>query len=139
MNYVHSVLTDNSDLNYCPPYPEQMRVLTFRVFLILLISLLWGCPGPVAKLAPPEPSYVWADSVLSSLNLESKVGQMIMIDVASVGDITNSDDRSRFMQQMMQGRVGGLVLFAGQQRSGGTDARRNSIPFYSCQSPGGVA
>ena len=91
-----------------------MRVLTFRVFLILLISLLWGCPGPVAKLAPPEPSYVWADSVLSSLNLESKVGQMIMIDVASVGDITNSDDRSRFMQQMMQGRVGGLVLFAGQ-------------------------
>ncbi|NQV72883.1 hypothetical protein HQ496_07155, partial [bacterium] len=73
-----------------------MRVFTYRVFLILFVplswGLLWGCTDPIAELPPPEPSYVWADSVLSSLNLESKVGQMMMIDVASVGDITNPDD-----------------------------------------------
>jgi beta-N-acetylhexosaminidase len=78
-----------------------------------LVIGLWGCIEPMESTVLRPPRISWADSVLSTMNLGSKVAQMIMVDLNSPADISSETQRNAFLRHTLGGRAGGIVLFAG--------------------------
>ena len=62
-------------------------------------------------VADPFP---WSDSLLTAMNLESKIAQMIMVDFPSELQLESEKDRNKLWQHTLQGRSGGVILFAGK-------------------------
>ena len=78
-----------------------------------LVTLCLGCGGGETPVVEKPSSLSWADSMLATLSMESKVAQMIMIDFNDPGDISDVTARQAFSKRTLDGRIGGLVLFAG--------------------------
>lgn len=94
-------------------FRPSMKICLLSGVCTLVLLVLSGCQQKETPGVYRSGSVSWADSVFESLSLESKVAQMIMIDFDNPGDISDQDDRDSFTQKTLNGRVGGLVLFAG--------------------------
>lgn len=75
----------------------------------VFLPLCGGCRAPATNMTP---SQTWADSTLQDLNLEEKVGQMIMIGMAAPGNISDPHERDQVRRRIAETRAGGVVLFA---------------------------
>jgi beta-N-acetylhexosaminidase len=98
-----------------------------RSYLCLpaLLALLCGTPGQtafcaegtasgaetVADAEPVATAGTWADSVLASLSLEQKLGQMIMVGVDGHFLAANSEPMARVESNVRDLGVGGLILW----------------------------
>lgn len=71
---------------------------------------LVGCPSPVDPLQALEDPVV---SMMSKMTLEEKVGQLLMIDLATDGDIADAAVRDRIESRVRESAPGGVILFAG--------------------------
>lgn len=86
-------------------------------FLILILFSLEACQEeeiPVVEKIVEEPADVkrakdWAKSVLDSLSLEQKIGQLLMLDAPKEMDTVS---QSRFAEVVNEFAVGGMVLGA---------------------------
>ena len=90
------------------PTPARLRWAWMLAFLIL--PFVTGCPSPVVQERSPEPA--WADSVLASLSVEEKVGQLLMIDLPVSGRISDEAIRLQIQERLRKSGAGGVVLFA---------------------------
>ncbi|MDA0874248.1 MAG: beta-N-acetylglucosaminidase, partial [Bacteroidetes bacterium] len=78
-----------------------------------LLLAFTGCPGAPADLeAETAVTWSWADSLLRTLTLEEKVGQMLMIDLPVTGSIADEDVRAALRDRLSRTHAGGVVLFA---------------------------
>lgn len=93
-----------------------------RLYLIaplcLVLFFLSGCfSRSDSSLTTPIPLpevFPWSDSLMATMSLESKVAQMIMVDFPVNLQLENEKDRHQLWQHTLQGRTGGLILFAGK-------------------------
>lgn len=116
LNPFKPVLTDNSEFK-----PSARVIPSVRWTPLVLIRLavvgcallvLTGCNGTVPSPdAGSQPS--WADSVLASMTLEEKVGQMLMVDLTLSGSMTDVVERDRVRQRLGRIQPGGVILFSG--------------------------
>ena len=80
---------------------------------VLGLFLLPACHQSPARTTPP-PEGTWADSVLQSLTLEEKVGQMMMVELMPPGAVPDPSDRLRMKERLERLQPGGVILFAGE-------------------------
>jgi len=113
-NRSESVLTDNSDLSQ---RPERVASLLVGVLLMGFL-LLSACNQPPAS-SPSEARTTWADSVFQTLTLESKVGQMLMVDLTRTGSLSDANIRNGIRERMDRLQPGGVILFAGDPMESG--------------------
>ncbi len=114
-----AVLTDNSDLldparnrltNVCPDARAIPGALKLVAAAILAVSLIAGCAPP--ETSEPMERVSWADSMLSTLSLEEKVGQMLMVDLPISGSMEDGEARDALRQRLDETQAGGVILFA---------------------------
>lgn len=96
--------------------PRSMRLLRFPLFLLLLAgsTALGGrpnspgrMPAPPAFLAGPTP---WADSVLTSLSMDERIAQLMMVAAYS----NKGRQHVREVEDLVRQRnIGGLIFFQG--------------------------
>src|SRR5690349_15616466 len=78
--------------------------------------LIFFCVLPVFLLAQEKPPFynygssAWADSILSKLSLEEKIGQLFMAAAWSDKDTTHTN---RIREQITNYHIGGLIFFQG--------------------------
>lgn len=116
LNKLILVLTDNSELrSTCLPGPRFVRSGMGRtsILLICLGIALTGCDLTVPSPVESE-SVSWADSVLASMTLEEKVGQMMMVDLSPSGSLSDPDTRTAMKERMQGLQPGGVILFAAE-------------------------
>src|SRR6185369_5847949 len=83
---------------------------------VAVVAAAVGCAAPHASTAPPANSssqQQWADSVLSTLSLRERVGQMVMIWM--LGDYTSTTDSSyaEVIRWVERDRIGGVSMSLG--------------------------
>ena len=101
-----SVLTHNSDMRLL-----SKSLITWIISALIISFGITACTVPPPESLPNEVS--WADSVHAQMTLEEKVAQMMMVDVPPLGDITSPSDRNRLNRHILNGKAGGVLLFAG--------------------------
>lgn len=86
----------------------------YKLVAIAFGILVAGCDTQSDVRTEPE---VWTDSTISTMTLEEKVGQMIMVGMPAPGDITNRTERESVRQLVQEIHAGGVILFAGNPLS----------------------
>ncbi|MBT3449429.1 MAG: serine hydrolase [Bacteroidetes Order II. Incertae sedis bacterium] len=86
-------------------------LITWIISALIISFGITACTVPPPESLPNEVS--WADSVHAQMTLEEKVAQMMMVDVPPLGDITSPSDRNRLNRHILNGKAGGVLLFAG--------------------------
>jgi beta-glucosidase-like glycosyl hydrolase/CubicO group peptidase (beta-lactamase class C family) len=88
-----------------------------RLLLLLSFAPILGCGSSTPELATgPRPPVVrgdtlsWVDSVLGSMTLQQKVGQMIMVDAFGHYTSEDGDQFVRLTRLVREEKVGGLIL-----------------------------
>lgn len=117
LNHLTPVLTDNSELPLSRPVgplrKQASRLFGILALLGLLSGALTGCDLSVQDPASAD-GISWADSVLSSMTLEEKVGQMMMVDLTLSGSLSDSETRSDIRDRLRRLQPGGVILFAAE-------------------------
>lgn len=109
-----SVLTDNSDLTTSHSGPVARLFGTLCMGLLLLTA----CDtSPTTVETDSKTS--WADSVFQTLTLESKIGQMLMVDLTRTGSLSDQAIREDIRDRMDRVQPGGVILFAGDPLESG--------------------
>lgn len=100
----NGVLTDNSEL-------RSGRVWSTVGLFAALVLFSGGCdvPGGANEI---ESNVSWTDSVLASLSLEEKVGQLMMIDLPVSSRLGSKAEREVIRNRTDQIQPGGYILFA---------------------------
>lgn len=85
----------------------------YSLFLLFIMNTF--CVGQsdrtVEVIPPPEvPSTVWTDSVIQTMTLDEKIGQLIMVAGYSNKDSAHEDELSALIEQY---RLGGVIFFQG--------------------------
>lgn len=93
------------------------RAVASSLFLLLFLSCA-GTQSPRAIVAPPavevsKPRLSWADSILHSLSLEQKAGQLVMVLVPGTYRSSLSEESARLDRLVGDMGVGGLILSYG--------------------------
>jgi len=110
------VLTDNSDLARKSHLHLYLGLHALRVpavvgFLILAVTAFGACSAGKDS-EPQTESTAWSDSVLTSLSLEEKVGQLLMVDLPLSASISNPDERNAMREDLERLGPGGVIIFA---------------------------
>lgn len=84
--------------------------MTVSVILVVAVLVLTGCPGET--VVGESAQETWADSLMRTLTLEEKVGQMLMIDLPVSGSVDESAVREAIRDRLSRSGAGGIVLFA---------------------------
>jgi beta-glucosidase-like glycosyl hydrolase/CubicO group peptidase (beta-lactamase class C family) len=105
---------------------KTLHHLTILVFILLSISCGPSLspvvtrevtdrelPYPPLAFSGPLASSTWVDSVLASMTVEEKVGQLIMAKAFGHFISTDSDEFLRLEQLVKDQKVGGFVMFQG--------------------------
>jgi beta-glucosidase-like glycosyl hydrolase/CubicO group peptidase (beta-lactamase class C family) len=100
-------LTDNSDL----PLRRQNRFAPLLVIWIAPLLFLAACAQPVVDDGD-HPTQSWADSVLTTMTLEQKVGQLLMIDLPAGSSLADPVERDEIRNRINRIQPGGVILFA---------------------------
>lgn len=107
------VLTDNSELSFMGRFRASCRAFWPLGVPLLLITLLTlaGCrvPSPSPETTS---STAWSDSLLASMTLEQKVGQLLMIDLPVGTSLSDASAREDVRDRIERIQPGGVILFA---------------------------
>jgi beta-glucosidase-like glycosyl hydrolase/CubicO group peptidase (beta-lactamase class C family) len=89
----------------------------FLIYFLLKTNISFGeKTSVICKNNPPfiaDIYYKWADSVLTSMTLEEKIGQLFMIDAYSAKDNT---DKEKIIKYITKYKIGGLIFFKGSPK-----------------------
>lgn len=85
----------------------RMMVLAL---VLMMLPAFTGCPSEPIAEEPERES--WADSLMRTLTLEEKVGQMLMLDLPVTGSVDEPGVRSSIKDRLERTGAGGVVLFA---------------------------
>lgn len=103
-----------------------MRTKLFQIAILAVLLLISGMTGPVSEEEkafipeyPEDPPFLsvdeaWADSVLSSLSLDDRIAQMMMVQAYSNMNAAHEKAVSRIISRH---RVGGIAFFQGDPLS----------------------
>ena len=84
----------------------------------LLLLILSACSHPPLPGEALSGS-TWADSLLTMLTLEQKVGQMMMVDLTLSGSLSRTSDREQIRTRLERIQPGGVILFSGSALDSG--------------------
>lgn len=90
----------------------------FLVFLIFSNSLVFAV-SPIKpadsghKLRPSEKAWKWADKTLKKMTIDEKIGQLVHIGINASFLNQESKEYKALERQIVENKVGGIVLFAG--------------------------
>ncbi|MEM9998996.1 MAG: glycoside hydrolase family 3 N-terminal domain-containing protein, partial [Bacteroidota bacterium] len=116
-----------------------MRLLWFLVVVPMLLSLPQETGGATGEASlDPWPSVgVWAESVLDTLSLDQKVGQLILTHANGTPSNLRGAEFNRLVQRVERFGVGGLLFFKGNADDQATLTQRlqarASIPLLVAQ------
>ncbi|WP_158281527.1 glycoside hydrolase family 3 N-terminal domain-containing protein [Sediminitomix flava] len=83
-----------------------------RLIPLLIVSTLLFAPRPILAQANYDPSEQWADSLLNTLSLEEKIGQLFMVEVRP-----NVKGSRESVQRMIRDyKIGGVVFSQGKSK-----------------------
>ena len=89
----------------------------FLAFLLPLLSISCSASRPseysAAKGTPPPALRSWSDSVLATMTLEEKAGQMVMVMAFGTFANAGSDEVARLTRLVEERGVGGVILSHG--------------------------
>ena len=80
------------------------------IFIVLLLLLLTFSANAAQPPYLKDTSAAWVDSVLNSLTLEEKIGQLFMVAAYSNKDETHYQSVEKYIRDY---KVGGLIFFQG--------------------------
>lgn len=89
------------------------RLLKYVVWIAAVFPVSIFLSACRQRHPPLTTTLSWADSTLSHMTLEAKIAQMIMVEAPVPGDVTSRETREAFNRSILNGSVGGIVLFSG--------------------------
>src|SRR5215469_15462600 len=84
--------------------------LASLALLLLMTTLVRAQKASRSRNRPAAPQFSWVEQTLKKMTLPEKLGQMLMVYYFGVFTSTESAEYKEMLHQVVENRVGGLIL-----------------------------